>query len=91
AALAHQSASSLWLLKLSISARFPGTLLSFHSPAKIVALLPGIQVVGGNHSQLAARLRHDYGKLSARVGLTVVDKANLALNILFVNRNRIVR
>src|SRR5713226_6828583 len=71
AGLAHQSASSFSLLNSGICRvlLFIGNSLSLRPSIEVVALLPGIEVVGRDHPDFVAVFRIVRGEQSTEVGL----------------------
>jgi hypothetical protein len=53
--------------------------------------LAGVEGVGRDHSHIIAALRHDHGKRAAHIGLAVIYESDLSLDVLLIDRNRIVQ
>ena len=60
-------------------------------PLEIVAPLPGVEIVSGHHPDVVATLRYDDSEPAACIGFSIVHEAAFTLDVLFLDRNRIVK
>src|ERR1035437_9123511 len=73
----------IWLIRFFIAS------LSSCTTLPVVALLPRIQIVGRNHSDLAASLGDNHRDETAPPGLSVVHVSRLTAGVLLVHQDRL--